>query len=228
MVAVKTLEVTKIFNRGRPNETAAVREVSMEAREGEVTILMGPSGSGKTTLLSMIGCISRPTSGRVFVAGKEVSKLPERFLTLHRRAHIGLIFQQFNLIPDLTVLENTILPLYALGVRPREMRARGRDILEKLGLGKRVDYLVKEISGGEQQRVAIARALVNKPEIVIADEPTAHLDTALSREFLGIVEEMKREGQTVIIATHDPLVYQGTFVDVVYEMRDGRVTGVKR
>ncbi|NOZ77279.1 MAG: ABC transporter ATP-binding protein [Euryarchaeota archaeon] len=215
--------VWKVFNRGQANEMAALRGVSLEVGEGECAVLMGPSGSGKTSLLSIIGCTSRPTEGRVFIAGKEVSKLPEKFLTLHRREHIGFIFQQLNLVGDLTALENVVLPLYPLGVAWDEMRGRGRELLERLGLEKRVDYRVRELSGGEQQRVAIARALINDPGIIIADEPTAHLDTALSREFLRIMGGFKDEGRTIVFATHDPLVEEQEYVDRVFEMRDGMI-----
>jgi putative ABC transport system ATP-binding protein len=176
----------------------------------------------------MIGCISRPTRGRVFVSGKEVSKLPEKFLTLHRRENIGFIFQQLNLIPNLTSLENTILPLYPSGITRSEMEKRGLLLLKKLGLKERANHRVRELSGGEQQRIAIARAVVNNPRIIIADEPTAHLDTELSQEFLRIMEQLKEEGKTIVFATHDPLVLEQEYIDVVFKMRDGRITEVKR
>jgi putative ABC transport system ATP-binding protein len=216
-------DVTKVFNRGKPNEVRAVQGVSFEIKAGECAVFKGPSGSGKTTLLSMIGCISRPTSGRIVVDSKDVSKLPEKFLTLFRREHIGIIFQLFNLIPELSVVENVIVPLVPLGVPPREMRSRAETLMKRLGLEGKENFRVKELSGGEQQRVAIARALINNPDIVLADEPTAHLDTTLSKGFLEVMQGLKKEGKTLVIATHDPLVYDASFVDVVFKMRDGRI-----
>ncbi len=220
--------MTKVFNRGKPNEVVAVRDVSIEVNEGEVAVLRGPSGSGKTTLLSLIACVAKPTSGRVFVAGKEVSKLPERFLTLFRREHVGIIFQQFNLIPELSVVDNVVVPLIPTPLPANESRKRALALLKNLGMERRSDFKVRELSGGEQQRVAIARALVNNPRIIVADEPTAHLDTALAEEFLRIMHNLKREGRTIVIATHDPLVFQHEMVDVIFDMRDGRLVEVVR
>lgn len=215
--------VTKIYYKGKPQEVRAVRDISMEIERGEMVVLKGPSGSGKTTLLTLIACLSRPTSGRVIVAGKDVSKLQEPFLTLHRRGHIGFIFQQFHLLPRLSVYENVVLPLYPLGIPFDRMRERVESILERLGIMRKRDYNVQNLSGGEQQRVAIARALINEPEIVLADEPTANLDTYLSKEFLKIMKELKRDGKTIVIASHDPLVYEFEEIDRVFEMRDGEL-----
>lgn len=225
---IRCEHVTKVFNRGKPNEVVAVRDVSIEVNEGEVAVLRGPSGSGKTTLLSLIACVAKPTSGRVFVAGKEVSKLPERFLTLFRREHVGIIFQQFNLIPELSVVDNVVVPLIPTPLPANESRKRALALLKNLGMERRSDFKVRELSGGEQQRVAIARALVNNPRIIVADEPTAHLDTALAEEFLRIMHNLKREGRTIVIATHDPLVFQHEMVDVIFDMRDGRLVEVVR
>jgi putative ABC transport system ATP-binding protein len=217
-----------VFNKGKANEVVAVRDVSLEIDAGEVAVLRGPSGSGKTTLLSLIACVARPTSGRVFISGKEVSRLPEKFLTIFRREHVGIIFQQFNLIPELSVLENVTVPLIPTPTPPREGRKRAVDLLKKLGMEKRSSFKVRELSGGEQQRVAIARALINNPSIIVADEPTAHLDTKLAEEFLRIMRSLKEEGKTIVIATHDPLVYQHEMVDVIFDMRDGMLVEVVR
>jgi putative ABC transport system ATP-binding protein len=164
----------------------------------------------------------------VFILGKEVSRLPESFLTRFRRKHIGIIFQQFNLIPGLTVLENVTAPLVPTSTPPREAEERALRLLERLNLAHRRSFRVRELSGGEMQRVAIARALINNPEIIIADEPTAHLDTSLAAEFLEIMRGLKEEGRTVVIATHDPLVYEHGLVDVIFDMRDGSLVGVER
>lgn len=225
---IRCEHVTKVFNKGKANEVVAVRDVSLEIDAGEVAVLRGPSGSGKTTLLSLIACVARPTSGRVFISGKEVSRLPEKFLTIFRREHVGIIFQQFNLIPELSVLENVTVPLIPTPTPPRESRNRAVDLLKKLGMEKRSSFKVRELSGGEQQRVAIARALINNPSIIVADEPTAHLDTKLAEEFLRIMRSLKEEGKTIVIATHDPLVYQHEMVDVIFDMRDGMLVEVVR
>jgi len=225
---IRCEHVTKVFNKGKANEVVAVRDVSLEIDAGEVAVLRGPSGSGKTTLLSLIACVARPTSGRVFISGKEVSRLPEKFLTIFRREHVGIIFQQFNLIPELSVLENVTVPLIPTPTPPREGRKRAVDLLKKLGMEKRSSFKVRELSGGEQQRVAIARALINNPSIIVADEPTAHLDTKLAEEFLRIMRSLKEEGKTIVIATHDPLVYQHEMVDVIFDMRDGMLVEVVR
>jgi putative ABC transport system ATP-binding protein len=190
---------------------------------GEVVALKGPSGSGKTTLLSLIGCMARPTSGRIVVDGRDVAKLSEEVLTKVRRRKFGFIFQQFNLISDLPVLDNVMLPLYPVDVRPAEMRRRADSILAELGLQDKRARRVRKLSGGEQQRVAVARALINEPEIIIADEPTAHLDQQLSDELMRILENLNRDGKTVIISTHDALIYNHRIVDRVIAMRDGRV-----
>jgi putative ABC transport system ATP-binding protein len=228
-------EVTKIYNRGAANEFASVRGVSLSLSAGEALILKGPSGSGKTSLLSLMGCMNRPTSGRIHIKGGaiaellgagpdtavDVSTLPERFLTLIRRRMFGFVFQQFNLVRGISALENVMLPVYPTGEQRSAIRERAQSLLDGFGVGHRAAARVEQLSGGEQQRVAIARALINQPLLLIADEPTAHLDTALSREFLSIAASLKVSGTTLIIASHDPLVYGAGFVDRVLEMRDG-------
>ena len=220
---VRTEELTKVYNAGRPDEVRAVDGVSMTVDRGEVVVLAGPSGSGKTSLLSLLGCMSRPTSGRIVVGNRDVAKLAEPALTAIRRSLFGFIFQQFNLIADVSVLENVMLPLYPVAMGFAAMTERADRILSDLGLTHRRGFKVRMLSGGEQQRVAIARALVNEPEILVADEPTAHLDQALSRELLEILEGLNRDGLTIVIATHDPLVSSHRAVRRVVEMRDGRV-----
>ena len=216
--------LSKCFNRGRPNEIWPVREVSLEIYPNEVVVLKGPSGSGKTTLLGLIGCMSRPTSGRIVVKGMDVAKLPERFLTEIRRKTFGFIFQQFNLIKGITVKENIMLPLYPTQHSFREIQQITNSLMDTLSLQHRSDFRVETLSGGEQQRVAIARALVNNPDILMADEPTAHLDSKLSKDLLEILKTLKAKGKTIVIATHDPLVFESDIVDRVYEIRDGTIT----
>jgi putative ABC transport system ATP-binding protein len=215
--------VTKVYNAGRTNEFAAVRDVSLTIEGQRATALKGPSGSGKTTLLSLIGSMARPTSGRVTIDDQVVSSLPERFLTEVRRRTFGFVFQQFNLIRGLTALENVMIPAYPTGAPLEQIRRQAWQRLEMLNLDGKAAAKVEWLSGGEAQRVAIARALVNDPAVVIADEPTAHLDTALSREFMEIMGALRREGRTLILASHDPLVYESALIDRVVTMRDGRV-----
>lgn len=215
--------VEKIYNRGRANEVRALSGVDLAVAAGEVICLKGPSGSGKSTLLAIIGCVLAPTSGRAAIAGQQLARLPDRFLTIHRRQTIGFIFQRFNLLPALSVRENITLPLLPLGVAPKEQRQRARVLLERLGIAHRENFPAGQISGGELQRVAIARALINNQPIILADEPTAHLDTKLSHEFMGIMAALKAEGKTIIITSHDPLVVEDKVIDRVVEVADGRV-----
>ena len=215
--------VTKVYNPRRPDEMVAVGGVSLEVGRGEVVVLKGPSGSGKTSLLSLIGCMTRPTSGRIVVDGSDVAKLSESKLTTIRRQRFGFIFQQFNLIPTVSVMENVLLPLYPVGMGLAEMRRRAHEVLGRLNIESKKHVKVRKLSGGEQQRVAIARALINEPEIIVADEPTAHLDRRLSEELLQILESLNGDGKTVLIATHDPLVFESAFVNRTLSMLDGRI-----
>lgn len=217
--------VTKLYNEGQPNEVRAVRDVSLEIDQDAVTVLKGPSGSGKTTLLSIVGCMARPTSGRVFVGGRMVSGLPESFLTQERRTTFGFVFQRFNLIRGLTVMENVMLPAAPLGRDPRILAEAALERLERLGIADKAQMPVEYLSGGETQRAAIARALINDAPVMIADEPTANLDTELTHRFLDIVAGLRAEGRTVILTSHDPRIWKSDLVNTVVEMRDGIVTG---
>ncbi len=220
---VELKHITKIFNRNRPDEFTALEDVSLLVEASKVTVFKGPSGSGKTTLLSIVGAMAKPTSGRVLVDGREITSLPERFLTAIRRRTFGFIFQQFHLIRGISALENVMLPAYTTGEKHAALRERALRLLELFGLAAKARARVEWLSGGEAQRVAISRALINDPKVLIADEPTAHLDTKLSMDFLGIMERLNAEGKTVLIASHDPLVYEYSLVDRVVEMRDGRI-----
>jgi putative ABC transport system ATP-binding protein len=224
---IKTNNVSKVFNPGMADEIKAVTDVTVNINRAEVTVLKGPSGSGKTTLLSLLGCMSRPTKGSICINDKDVAKLPERFLAQIRRKTFGFIFQQFNLIKGISVLENVTLPLFPLDVGVREINARAESILDDLNILNKKNVKIQHLSGGEQQRVAIARALINRPEIILADEPTAHLDTKLSQELLDILQHMNAEGKVIIIGTHDPLVYESSFVHRIIEMRDGMVQQIR-
>lgn len=216
-------DVTKLYNQGRPNEVAAVRGVTLDVEAGKVTVLTGPSGSGKTTLLTLIGCLARPTTGRVRLNGEILSGLPEKFLADVRRRTFGFAFQRFNLIAGLSALDNVMLPAYPLGPPHRRLTARAMEMLTDLGVDHRAATSVENLSGGEMQRVAIARALVNDPAIVIADEPTANLDGALVGQFLDIVATLKARGKTVLMTSHDGRISGAPVVDRVVAMADGRI-----
>ncbi len=216
-------DIHKAFNQGQPNEYWALSGISLKVATRQVTALSGPSGSGKTTLLTLLGCLARPTRGRVRLRDEDVSGLPERFLTEIRRRTFGFVFQQFNFVRGLSALDNVMLPAYPLGLPYGQLREKAENQLAGLDLGHRRDARVEWLSGGEQQRVAIARALINDPEVIIADEPTANLDTALSRQFLDILSRLIDEGRTVLLTSHDPLVVESSVVDRVVRLRDGRL-----
>jgi putative ABC transport system ATP-binding protein len=220
---IEISNIRKVFNAGKHNEYVALDGVSCALGSGKVTVFKGPSGSGKTTLLSIVGCMARPTSGRVLLSGRDITSLPERFLTDVRRRTFGFIFQQFNLIRGVTALENVMLPAYPFGERRQSLEARALGLFKLFSIADRAREKAELLSGGEMQRVAIARALINAPETIIADEPTAHLDSKLSREFMEIVRRLKQEGKTAIIASHDPLVYESDIIDSVISVRDGRI-----
>lgn len=217
--------VRKAFNVGRPNEFEAVRGVSLTIEPNKATLLKGPSGSGKTTLLSLIGCMARPTSGRIWLMGREITSLPERFLTDLRRRTFGFVFQHFNLIRGITALENAMLPAYPLGESHSSMKRRALHLFELFGIASKISSKAEWLSGGEAQRLTIIRALMNNPSVIIADEPTAHLNTDLSLDFMAILGRLKGEGKTLIVASHDPLVNESAVIDRVVAIRDGRIGG---
>ncbi|NVK19626.1 MAG: ABC transporter ATP-binding protein [Methylocystaceae bacterium] len=215
--------VTKTYNEGAENAFNAILNLDLTINSREITVLRGPSGSGKTTLLTLIGGMARPTSGRIHVAEREVTSLPERFLTKMRQDTFGFVFQSFNLIKGLSVLDNVMLPLTPLG-RPRnQIRKEAYALLERLHIQSKAHNLVETLSGGEAQRTAIARALINNPPVLIADEPTANLDTGLSYAFMDIIKELKDQGKTVVMTSHDPLVWKSEIVDQVISVRDGKI-----
>ena len=220
---IELVNVRKVFNAGNPSEFSALNSINLHIGENKVTVLKGPSGSGKTTLLSIIGCMSRPSAGRVKLQGREITSLPERFLTDIRRNTFGFIFQQPNLIKGISVLDNVMLPAYPLGEKRAHLRIKAMKGLAELNIGNKAASRVEWLSGGEAQRASIVRALINDPRIIIADEPTAHLDTKLSYRFMEIIEKFKAEGKTVIITSHDPLVYESSMVDTVVNLRDGQI-----
>lgn len=220
---IQLVNVRKVFNIDKPNEFLAIDGINLSIDSQNVTVLKGPSGSGKTTLLSILGCMARPTSGRIMLSDREITSLPERFLTEVRRKTFGFIFQQFHLIRGMTAIENIMVPAYPSGESYSSLKKRAADLLKLLDLSNKASSKVEWLSGGEAQRVTIARALMNNPLVVIADEPTAHLDTKLSKEFMEIMKKLKGEGKTILIASHDPMIHESETVDRVIEMRDGRI-----
>ena len=193
--------VTKTYQAGGP---PALADVTMSVAKGEVAAIMGPSGSGKSTLLNLIAGLDRPTGGTVTVAGQRIDTLGESALARFRARHVGIIFQFFNLLDDLTVEDNVLLPAQLAGAPRRRARARAAELLAMLGIDKHRDQYPARLSGGERQRVAIARALVNSPELLLADEPTGALDTATGQEIGCLLTELNAAGQTLVLVTHDP------------------------
>ncbi len=223
MSIISLQKVEKVFNPGKLNEFTALKELTIELERGQATIIAGPSGSGKTTLLSLIGLMSRPSGGRIMILEKETTLLGDQFRTLFRRRHLGFIFQHFQLIADLKVKENLDLTLYPEGLPFKEIKKKRTSLLERFGLIDKADTRTSVLSGGEKQRLAIARALMNDPEILLVDEPTAHLDTALSREVLSLFVDLKKDGKTFVISSHDPLVLNSDLAERIISLRDGSV-----
>ncbi len=204
----------------------ALDHVNFSVAEGDFVAIMGPSGSGKSTMMNILGCLDRPTSGKYFLAGREVAGLRDDELAKIRNAKIGFVFQNFNLLPRMTALENVALPLVYAGVAEEERMERARIALESVGLGDRLEHKPAELSGGQRQRVAIARALVNNPAIIMADEPTGNLDTKSSYEIMDIFKELNAKGKTLLLITHEPDIGQQSKRILV--MRDGRLNSDER
>jgi len=218
--------VTKIYHLG-DTEVRALDGVNLNIQKGEMVAIMGPSGSGKSTLMAILGCLDVPTSGTYRLEGITVDTLSDNQLAEVRSRQIGFVFQQFNLLPRTTALENVILPLTYSGVGGRRRREAGEEALAKVGLADRMRHRPNELSGGQQQRVAIARALVNDPAIILADEPTGALDSKTGAEIIGLFQRLHRDfGQTVVYVTHDPFIARHT--KRVIRLGDGKVVGDER
>jgi len=221
MSVIELQDVTRVYKIGEV-ETHALRGVNLTIDEGEFTAIVGPSGSGKTTMLQLMGCLDRPTSGRVHINGQDVSRLKANKRADLRKGTIGFVFQFFALIPGLTAYENVELPLLLAGVKKAKRRERANELLEAVDLTDRARHRPDQMSGGEQQRVAIARALATHPVLVLADEPTANLDTENGRQIMEIMQRLNEEtGTTFIFASHDPRTFP--FARRVVEVRDGKV-----
>ena len=217
---IHTRDLVKIYRVGE-NEIRALAGVTVDVAGGEFSAVMGPSGSGKSTFMNLLGCLDRPTSGEYVLAGKRVSELAGDELAEVRNRNIGFVFQTFNLLARTAAQENVELPLIYAGVPARERRDRAMEMLAKVGLAERAGHHPGQLSGGQQQRVAIARALVTRPLLILADEPTGALDSRTSLEIMGLLQELNRQGMTVVMVTHEPDVAR--FARRILRFRDGRV-----
>ena len=220
-MAVLTIEnLQRTFGTGQ-NAVRALRGVSFVVEEGEFVAIMGPSGSGKSTMMNQLGCLDRPSEGRYWVDGMEVSRMDDEQLADLRNQKIGFIFQGFHLLPRTSAVENVELPLLYRGMPIKERRERCKEALTSVGLGHRFDHYPAQMSGGEQQRVAIARALVTRPKILLADEPTGNLDSETTLSVMQILQELNDEGLTILLVTHEPEI--ACYMKRIIRFRDGRI-----
>ncbi|QOP41594.1 ABC transporter ATP-binding protein [Sulfurimonas marina] len=215
---IQLIDINKSYK-----DKIALKDINLSFKEGELIVLKGVSGSGKTTILSLISALLKPTSGEVIVDGKKLAKIADHFASEFRRDNIGFIFQRYNLIPNMSVAENILLPLRPLNLSKKELQTRLERLLDMYKLQEYKDNYSQNLSGGQQQRVAIARAIVNNPKIILADEPTSNLDRELSLEFIEQIKALKSENKTIIIATHDPLFFELDFVDRIIEIENGQL-----
>ncbi|PIZ47336.1 macrolide ABC transporter ATP-binding protein [Candidatus Woesebacteria bacterium CG_4_10_14_0_2_um_filter_39_14] len=213
-------DVSKIFQLDGV-EVKALQNISFEVKRGEFLAIMGPSGSGKSTLMYLMGCLDSPTSGKISLEGKDISGLSEQELAKIRNKKIGFVFQMFNLLPRTSALANVELPLIYSGLTKKEREIKARQALSYLGLKERLTHFPSQLSGGEQQRVAIARALVTSPAMILADEPTGNVDSQSAREIMKIFKELNKEGNTIVVVTHDKQVAK--YAKKIIKIHDGRI-----
>lgn len=222
---IELKNVKKIYRMGK-ERICAVDDVSFTVKRGEFCCLYGASGSGKSTLLNLMAGIEKITSGQIIIKGKNINRMSEKSLALFRQNTLGFVFQSYNLMNTMTALENVELPLIFKHIPVRKRRKMAKDILKKVGLGKRLKHKPKEMSGGQQQRVGIARAFVSKPEIVFADEPTGNLDSKTSREVMDLIKQMARENNlTIVMVTHDRTLAE--YADRIIHILDGKIEGIE-
>lgn len=214
--------VDKVFHEGQPKEFFALRQVGLEVQPGELAVIHGVSGSGKTTLLSILGGLSKPTRGLVQVAGQNIAKLPDAHISKFRRSTLGFVFQHHNLFHHLSVRDNVQAPLVPAGHGPRVMKEKVQAALELAGIGHKAGQKVADLSGGERQRCGIARAVVADPEIILCDEPTAHLDDLNTENLVVILRQFQKSGKTVVVSTHDPRLIELSWVDQRVHLHEGR------
>lgn len=217
---VELVDVWRTYNQGS-EPVHALQGLSLKIKQGEYVAIMGTSGSGKSTLMNLLGALDRPSQGKYILDGNDISTRSEDELAEIRNWMVGFVFQQFNLLPSMTALQNVMLPLVYAGVEKEQRRMRAEQVLKDLGLGNRMDHRPSELSGGQQQRVAIARSIVNKPRILLADEPTGALDSHTAKEIMGLFTKLIDEGITVILVTHDPET--AAFARRIVKVRDGKI-----
>ncbi len=222
---IRMSNIRKVYDTGKV-KVEALKGIDLDVYSGEFVAIVGPSGSGKSTLMNLIGCLDTPSDGTYEIGGDNVAGVTRDELAEIRNRRVGFVFQSFNLLPHLSALENVELPMLFGGVSPKERRARANELLDKVGLGDRVDHKPTELSGGQMQRVAIARALAMNPDILLADEPTGNLDTSSGTDIMSIFNELWQSGRTLIIITHDPALARRA--SRVVEIRDGRITSDTR
>lgn len=223
MIQLKNITKKYPLTNNKNDEIIALDNINLLFNEGELIILKGASGSGKSTILSLIAGLTKPTAGEVIVNEKRISKLTDDFTSMYRRENIGFVFQKYNLIANLTVKENIILPLVPENIDEHILEQKLKNVLEKFHITHKKNTLVQNLSGGEQQRVAIARAHINEPKIILADEPTANLDKNLTLSFIEILKELKNSSKTIIVATHDPLFFDLDFIDKTISLENGKI-----
>lgn len=223
MDAIRCEDVYKIYNQGTPAEVRALCDINLKIKMGDFVAIMGSSGSGKSTLLNCISALDKVTKGKVFIDGKDISKLDENGLAYIRRKKIGFVFQFFNLIPSLTAIQNVELPMTFDGVTASERKKHAEELLNMVGLGDRMNFRPSELSGGQVQRVAIARAMANDPTFIVADEPTGNLDSKAGKEIMDIFRKLNKDGRTIIIVTHDQHI--GDKAERIIRLKDGKVVG---
>lgn len=221
---IELKNITKKYPSTNNEMIIALENVNLKFTEGELIVLKGASGSGKSTILSLMAGLSKPTSGEIIINNERISKLTDDFSSQFRRKHIGFIFQKYNLIPNLTVKDNIILPLIPDNINQSLLEEKAIQVMSKFNILHKKDIAIQNLSGGEQQRVAIARAHINNPKIILADEPTANLDQTLSENFIDILKELKTENKTIIVATHDPLFFNLSFVDKIITIEKEKVS----
>jgi putative ABC transport system ATP-binding protein len=225
MALIEARSLVKTYRMG-DQVVQALNDVSLDIAEGEFVAIMGASGSGKSTLMNILGCLDRPTSGTLRLAGEEVEALDGDALASIRNRRIGFVFQQFNLLPRTSALDNVELPMVYAGIKPAERRTRALAALQRVGLGERAMHTPAELSGGQQQRVAIARALVNQPSLILADEPTGALDTQTSEDIMRLLAELNAQGMTIVMVTHEADIALWAGRRIVF--RDGRIVEDRR
>lgn len=225
-VIIRLKNVSKHYHMG-DNLVRAVDGIDVEVNEGDFVAVMGPSGSGKSTSMNLIGSLDVPTRGTIYLDGEDISSMSESDLAQLRGQHVGFIFQQFNLIPTLTVKENVMLPMTLQGMNEFEREKRVIELLKKVDLVDRAGHYPNQISGGQQQRVAIARALANDPPVILADEPTGNLDTKTGEKVMDVLMNLNKEGKTIVMVTHDPDLAK-EYADIVYWLKDGKVEKITK